>query len=36
VDYGAFKKNKLKRKSDWNYSGVNDFGMKLEAVNKLS
>lgn len=29
VDYSRFKKNKLKRKAGWNYSGVNNFGMKL-------
>ena len=29
VDYRPFKKNKLIRKSGWDYSGVNNFGMKL-------
>jgi len=29
VDYNVFKKNKLKRKIDWNYSGINNYGMKL-------
>ena len=32
VDYSGFKKNKLIRKSDWNYSGVNDYGMELIEV----
>lgn len=29
VDYNQFKKNQLKRKSGWNYSGINNYGMKL-------
>ena len=32
VDYSQFKKNKLIRKDGWNYSGVNNFGMKLEQI----
>jgi len=29
VDYNLFKKNQLKRKPDWNFSGINNYGMKL-------
>lgn len=29
VDYNQFKKNQLKRKSNWNYTGVNNYGMEL-------
>jgi len=29
VDYSVFKQNKLIRKEGWNYSGINNYGMKL-------
>jgi hypothetical protein len=32
VDYSPFKKNKLKRKNGWNYSGINNYGMTLKKL----
>lgn len=34
VDYRPFKKNKLIRKPGWNYSGVNNYGMRLVEFKK--
>jgi hypothetical protein len=34
VNYKPFKKNKLIRNEKWNYSGVNNYGMKLITINK--
>lgn len=32
VCYDVFKKNKLKRRAGWNYSGVNNFGLVLKKI----
>ena len=29
VDYSVFRKNQLQQKPNWDYSGVNNYGMKL-------
>lgn len=34
VDYSPFKKNKLIRKPGWNYSGVDNYGMKIIEIKK--
>lgn len=33
VDYTPFENNFLIRKPDWNYSGVNNFGLKLVSIS---
>ena len=34
VNYSGFKRNKLIRKPGWNYSGIDNYGMKLVEIKK--